>query len=136
MVYITKRLKFSASHRLYSPELTEIENKLTYGKCGDSCTHGHNYILEITVSGEINESTGMILNIIELKKIVMDRIIQRIDHKFINNDVPFLAGVIPTLENLVIEFWKMVNSHIPNNCNLYKIKLYETENNFAEYFGQ
>ena len=136
MVYITKRVKFSSSHRLHNPELSDFDNKMLYGKCGDSCTHGHNYVLEVTVRGVIDERSGMLVNVQELKKIIEERIVKNVDHKYLNSDVPFLAGVIPTMENLVVEFWKMLINHIPEGCILHKIKLYETENNFAEYFGE
>ncbi len=135
MVYVTKKISFSASHRLYNPELSENDNFLLYGKCGRSCTHGHNYVLEVTVCGKINPQTGMVTNVVHLKDLITERIINQVDHTFLNKDVPFLAGVIPSMENLVVEFWKMLEGVMDENCKLYRIKLFETENNFVEFLG-
>src|SRR5919109_1337288 len=103
MVYLTRRATFSASHRLWSNHLTEAENYATYDKCANPHGHGHNYVLEVTVRGEPDPRTGMVLNLSDLKRIMNERVVDGVDHKHLNYDVPWLEGVIPTTEMLVIK---------------------------------
>lgn len=133
MILLTKKFDFSASHRLFKPELTDDENSRIFGKCSNPNGHGHNYILEVTVKGNINPDTGYVMDIGELKKIVLDEIISKVDHKNLNEDVDFLKGINPTSENIVRQFWKiMFNKINSGETKLYSIKLYETENNIVE----
>lgn len=135
MLYITKRITFSAAHRLFNPELSDEENEKIYDKCNNPNWHGHNYVLEITIKGIINPKTGYVIDLKTLKEIVYREIIDKVDHKNLNLDVDFLRGVIPTLENLVVAFWNVLKPKIPSG-ELYKIKLHESENNYIEYFGE
>jgi len=135
MIYITRREVFSAAHRLYNPEFTDEENERVYDKCNNPNWHGHNYVLEVTVCGETDPNTGYLIDLKELKKIIHDNIISKVDHKNLNLDVDFLRGVIPTLENLAVAFWKQLENKF-SSCKLYRIKLFETEKNVVEYFGE
>lgn len=135
MVYLTRKESFSAAHRLFNPELSDEENKRLYDKCNNPNWHGHNYVLEVTIKGKIDPKTGYVVDLKMLKKIINEAIIEKVDHKNLNLDVDFLSGVIPTLENLAVAFWNQLYSRLPNG-ELYKIRLYETEKNFIEYFGE
>lgn len=134
MIYITRREVFAASHRLYNPELSEEENDLIYDKCANRYGHGHNYTLEVVIAGEINPKTGYLLDLKELKRIIRDNVIAKVDHKHFNYDVDFMKGVIPTAENICIGIWNQLADKIPAG-RLYSVKLYETENNYVEYKG-
>ncbi len=135
MLYITKTVTFSASHRLFNPEFSDEENERIFDKCNNFYGHGHNYKLEVTVAGEPNPKTGYIIDLKILKKILQDEIISKVDHKHLNHDVDFLKGIIPTVENLTIVFWKILENKFPNG-KLHSIRLYETENSFVEYYGK
>lgn len=135
MVYLTRRTSFSASHRLWSNQLTEAENYAVYEKCANPNGHGHNYVLEVTIQGTPNPQTGMVMNLTELKHAVSEQIIKWVDHKHLNYDVPWLEGSIPTTEVLAIKFWERLAEVFPVNL-LYEVKLYETENNIASYRGE
>lgn len=134
MVYVTRREVFSASHRLFNPDLSDEENFEIFDKCANKNGHGHNYTLEVVVAGEINKNTGYVIDLKLLKEIIREHVIKKVDHKHLNNDVDFLEGVIPTAENIAIGIWNQLVDKIPSG-KLYSVKLYETENNYAEYFG-
>jgi 6-pyruvoyltetrahydropterin/6-carboxytetrahydropterin synthase len=135
MIYITRRATFSASHRLFNPELSEEENKKLFDKCAGPNGHGHNYVLEVTVAGEPGKKTGYVLDLKELKRILSREILEKVDHKHLNHDVDFLQGVIPTAENIAVAFWKILAPVIPSG-RLHSIRLQETENNTVEYRGE
>jgi 6-pyruvoyltetrahydropterin/6-carboxytetrahydropterin synthase len=135
MVYLIRRVSFSASHRLWSKQLTESENYAIYEKCANPNGHGHNYVLEVTVGGTPNPQTGMVLNLTELKDVINEQVVKWVDHKHLNYDVPWLEGSIPTTEVLVVKFWERLVSAFPKGM-LYEVKLYETENNVAIYRGE
>lgn len=135
MVYLTRRASFSASHRLWSKQLTEAENYAIYEKCANPNGHGHNYVLEVTIRGTPNPQTGMVLNLTELKGAVNEQVVKWVDHKHLNYDIPWLEGSIPTTEVLVVKFWERLASALPRDM-LYEVKLYETENNVASYRGE
>lgn len=135
MVYLTRRVSFSASHRLWSNLLTEAENYAIYEKCANPNGHGHNYVLEVTVQGIPDEQTGMVLNLTELKHAMNEQVVEWVDHKHLNYDVSWLEGSIPTAEVLVIKFWERLANVLPAGM-LYEVKLHETENNAASYRGK
>ncbi|GJQ20663.1 MAG: 6-carboxy-5,6,7,8-tetrahydropterin synthase [Bacteroidia bacterium] len=135
MMYVTRRATFSASHRLYNAELSEEENFRLFDKCASPNGHGHNYVLEVTVAGEVGEETGYVLDLKELKKILAREILDKVDHKHLNHDVDFLRGVIPTAENIAMAFWNVLAPAIPRG-RLHSIRLQETENNAVEYRGE
>lgn len=132
MLSVTKRLTFSSAHRLCNPKLSEEENLKIFGKCSYAGGHGHNYTLEVTVSGEIDKDTGMIIDVKELKGIIEREIISKLDHKNLNTDVYFLKDTIPSVENIVVKIWEILNKKI-NKGKLYEIKLFETKDNVATY---
>lgn len=134
MLYITKITNFSASHRLFNPNLSDEENEKLFDKCNNKNGHGHNYKLEITICGEVNPVSGYVIDLKLLKNIIEEEIIEKVDHTNLNLDVDFLKGVIPSVENLAIAFWKILENRLPSG-KLYKIKLFETENSYVEYYG-
>ncbi len=134
MMYVTRREVFSATHRLFNPELTDDQNEEIFDKCNNYYGHGHNYVLEVVVAGDVNPKTGYVIDLKKLKRIVRENIISKVDHKHLNFDVEFMKGVIPTAENIVIKIWEQLENKIDEG-NLYCVRLRETENNFVEYFG-
>ena len=135
MVYLTRRATFSAAHRLWSEALNEDENYALYDKRANPYGHGHNYTLEVTIYGRPDPRTGMVLNLTTMKQIMHEQIIDWVDHKHLNYDVPWLEGIIPTTEMLVIKFWERLADAFPEGL-LYDVTLYETENNSASYRGE
>lgn len=134
MLYITRREVFSSAHRLHNSDLTDEENHNLFGKCNNPNGHGHNYTLEVIVAGEIDERTGYVVDLKELKTIIIDNVIKKVDHKHLNHDVDFLDGINPTTENFAVKIWDQLVDKIPSG-KLYSVKLYETENNYIEYKG-
>ncbi len=134
MVYLTRRVTFSAAHRLWSNSFSEAENYALYDKCANPRGHGHNYVLEVTVCGTPDARTGMVLNLTEMKRIIDEQVVQEVDHKHLNHDVPWLEGIIPTAEMLALKFWERLVPAFPPGL-LYEVKLHETENNIATYRG-
>lgn len=132
MTYVTKRVSFSAAHRLYNPNFSDEKNEDIFGFCNNKMGHGHNYDLEVTVRGNVQKETGMVIDLNKLKKILIREIVEKVDHKHLNYDVPFLKGVIPTAENLAVKFWDILKDKIDEG-ELYEIKLYESRNNFVIY---
>ncbi|KAM9989551.1 hypothetical protein ACTFIY_005604 [Dictyostelium cf. discoideum] len=131
-VILTRREVFSSSHRLFSDELSLEENKKIYGKCINS--HGHNYVLEVSVKGAVKEDIGMFMNITELKEILKEKVMDKLDHKNLENDVPELKGIVTTTENLSIFIWDQLFPSLKDF--LYEVKILETENNFVVYRGE
>ena len=136
-MYVTKRFHFSASHRVYNPDWNDEKNLKMYGKCSRTNGHGHNYILEVTVAGEPDKGTGYVIDLTELKAIVQDCLIDKIDHTHLNYDVEFLKGINPTVENIITQFWNVIAPPLNNSDRkLFSLKLFESENNAAEYKGE
>jgi 6-pyruvoyltetrahydropterin/6-carboxytetrahydropterin synthase len=135
MVYVTRKAYFSASHRLFNPAWPDAKNQEVFGKCNNPRGHGHNYDVEVTVAGDPPKETGMVIDLKKLADIVEAEIIERVDHKHLNDDVDFMTGIIPTAENLALEFWKILAPKIKEG-RLVSIKLYESINNFVEYRGE
>ncbi|NLO19786.1 MAG: 6-carboxytetrahydropterin synthase [Ignavibacteria bacterium] len=134
MHYITKITNFSASHRVFNPELSDEENEKIFGKCSNKNGHGHNYKLEVTVCGDINPLTGYAIDLKILKSLIEKEIIEKVDHKNLNTDLDFLKNQIPSIENLATAFWQILENKLPSG-KLYKIKIFETDNSFVEYYG-
>lgn len=132
---VTARLTFSAAHRLHNPNRDAAWNRETYDKCDNPGGHGHNYALEVSVRGPIAAETGMVIDLKRLKDIMRERVIDRVDHRNLNEDVDFLRGVIPTAENLARSFWQQLAPAIPQG-ELYEIVLQETERNSVRYMGE
>ena len=132
-VIVTRRVHFNAAHRLHNPDFPDAWNASTYGPCNNARWHGHNYVLEVSVKGQPNPQTGYVIDLGELKTIVEEEILQPCDHHNLNEEVPFLEGLIPSTENLVIAFWQQLEKRLGER--LYHIRLYETERNYADYYG-
>ncbi|MEM8503100.1 MAG: 6-carboxytetrahydropterin synthase [Cyanobacteria bacterium P01_D01_bin.1] len=131
--YLTVSDHFSAAHRLALSQLSEAENRQIYGKCASPNGHGHNYQLEVTVKGEINDRTGMIVDLVDLKSAIAHHVIERFDHTFLNKDIPYFADVVPTAENIVLHICHLLRQPVADiGATLHKVKLIESQNNSAE----
>jgi 6-pyruvoyltetrahydropterin/6-carboxytetrahydropterin synthase len=136
MIYITRRERFSSAHRMYREDWPDEENLKVFGKCSNPRWHGHDYVLYVTVKGEISEDVGFFMNINTLKQIIKDKIIEKVDHKNLNLEVSFMQGNIATTENLAIAVWNELKPAIEKEgAVLHCIKICETENNTVEYYG-
>ena len=136
MIFLTRREQFSAAHRMYRKEWSDRENREVFGKCSNPNWHGHNYVLFVTVKGEISEEHGFVMNLEKLKKIIREKVIDKVDHKNLNIDVDFMQGKIATTENLAVAIWNELSPEIEKDgIRLHCIKLQETENNSIEYYG-
>lgn len=133
-VFITRQVHFNSAHRLYNPTKSLAWNQKQYGLCTNPHWHGHNYVLEVTVKGQPDPATGYILDLGELKRILHAAVVDKCDHRNLNEEVPFLRGIIPSTENLVIAFWQQIEPQLKVG-KLHSVRLYETPRNYAEYFG-
>lgn len=135
-VYITRRETFNAAHKLWRPDWSDEKNTEVFGKCSNKNWHGHNFTIYVTVKGIPNPDTGFVINLKDLSALIKDLVIEPLDHKNLNMDVPFLDGMLASTENMVIQIWEQIKEPIAiHGGELVKIKLDETENNFVEYFG-
>ena len=136
MIYITRRERFNAAHKLFREEWSDEQNLEIFGKCSNPNWHGHNYELFVTVKGEINPETGFVIDLKELKRIITVFVTDVLDHKNINLDVNFMKGKMASTEVLAVAIFDVLEPHVQKEgAILHSIKLYETENNFVEYFG-
>jgi 6-pyruvoyltetrahydropterin/6-carboxytetrahydropterin synthase len=135
IVSATRLVRFNAAHRVFNPKFSDEKNQRLFGKCNNPNWHGHNYTLEITVEGEPDPDTGYTFDLGELKKIAERELVDHIDHKNLNLDVPFMAGTIPTTENLVLACWRILAPAVAP-ARLTRLKLWETENHYVEYDGR
>lgn len=133
-VIITRQVHFNSAHRLHNPTKSQAWNKAQYGMCTNPHWHGHNYVLEVSVKGEPDPVTGYLIDLGELKRILNVAIVDKVDHRNLNEEVAFLKGIIPSTENLVIAFWNQIAPHIKHG-QLHCVRLYETPRNYAEFFG-
>jgi 6-pyruvoyltetrahydropterin/6-carboxytetrahydropterin synthase len=135
-IYITRRETFNAAHKLWREEWSDEKNWEVFGKCSNKNWHGHNFSIFVTVKGKPSEETGFVINLKDLSDILKEEVIEPLDHKNLNMDVPFLKGMLASTENLAIQIWERIKNPIAQaGGELVKIKLIETENNFVEYFG-
>ncbi len=136
MVFITRRERFSAAHRLYNPSASDEENERIYGLCANPNWHGHNYVLWVTIGGEVNPDTGYMVDLKLLGNIIKEQVISKLDHRNINLEVDFMKGQFISTENLAMGIWGELEPHIRElGVKLHSVKLQETENNSVEYFG-
>ena len=133
MVYLTRKIEFSASHVYHNPALSLRENKRIFGKCNNPLGHGHNYTLEVTVAGEPDPVTGMVLDLKELKEILEREVIERMDHRHLNKEVSELKGQIPTCENIARVIWNLLDPKIKKG-RLHRVRLYENSDLFADCY--
>ncbi len=135
MVYLTRKERFNAAHRLANPAWSDEKNETVFGRCANKNWHGHNYDLFVTVKGEPDPETGWMMNVKTLSAIIQREVTNHLDHRNLNLDVDFLEGISPSIENLVKVIWQRIEPHLAD-CSLHAIKLVETENIYAEYFGE
>ena len=137
MIFITRRERFNAAHRMFRAEWDDNKNLEVFGKCSNPNWHGHNYDLFVTVKGEINKETGLLINLKLLSKLIKEKIIEMIDHKNINVEVMFMKEMVASTENLAMAIWNELQPEIEKlGVKLHCIKIQETENNIIEYFGE
>ena len=135
-IYITRRETFNAAHKLYREDWSEEKNWEVFGKCSNKNWHGHNFSIYVTVKGVPSEDTGFVINLKDLSALLKREVVEPLDHKNLNLDVPFLKGMLASTENMAIQIWERIKGPIAEaGGELVKIKLVETENNFVEYYG-
>ena len=134
-VRVTRRLHFSAAHRLERPGWSDERNRAVFGLCANPNWHGHNYELDVTVEGEVDPETGFVMDLKVLKELVESRVVDDLDHRNLNLDVPWLEGVNPTTEQLVVGIWRRLEGSLPGAGRLVKLVLWETPRNYVEYSG-
>lgn len=137
VVYITRRETFNAAHKLWQESWSDEKNEEVFGKCSNKNWHGHNFSLYVTVKGAPNPETGFVIDLKKLSVIIKEYAVDKLDHRNLNLDVSFMKGLLASTENLAIQIWKQIEAPIKQEGGeLCKIKLFETENNFVEYFGE
>jgi 6-pyruvoyltetrahydropterin/6-carboxytetrahydropterin synthase len=142
MVYLSRKSHFSSAHRYYQPALSESENKKTFGRCYTPHGHGHNYQLEVTIQGEIDGKTGMVINLVDLDQIIKE-VTTVLDHQHLNKDVAYFQEakdstgrtIVPTTENIAKYCWLEIKSRLPDNCKLSRVRIYEADDLWADYYG-
>jgi 6-pyruvoyltetrahydropterin/6-carboxytetrahydropterin synthase len=137
IVEITHVQEFAASHRLHNPSWSAEENRRVFGICNNENGHGHNWVVEVTVQGELEPESGMVMDLNRLRVLVLEKLIARVDHLHLNHDVPFLRGVNPTAENIARAFWRELEPSLEANpgCRLHRIRVRESRFNFVDYWG-
>lgn len=131
MIRITRKVEFSAAHFYHNPKFSDEENRRVFGKCANAHGHGHNYALEVTIAGEPDPETGMVLDLKELKALLQKEVVDRMDHRNLNYEVPELAGKIPTCENIAAVIWQLLEPKI-HRGQLDRVRLYESQDLFAD----
>ena len=134
-VRVTRRLHFSAAHRLGRVEWSQERNEAVFGLCASPNWHGHNYELDVTVEGEVDPETGFVLDLKILRELVEGRVIQDVDHRNLNVDVAWMRGINPTTENLVVAIWQRLAGQLPRGARLQRLDLWETPRNHVQYEG-
>ncbi|MGV3709027.1 MAG: 6-carboxytetrahydropterin synthase [Gemmatimonas sp.] len=135
IVTVTRRLRFNAAHRVHNPSFTPEQNVEIYGKCNNPYGHGHNYTLDVSVRGPIDADTGYVIDLGVLRDIVEKHVVDQTDHHHFNHDVPYMTGINPTSENIIVGMWKVLEP-VVRPGKLVKLKLIETDNNYVEYEGE
>jgi 6-pyruvoyltetrahydropterin/6-carboxytetrahydropterin synthase len=135
-VRVIRRERFNAAHRLFNPNWTDEKNELVFGKCSNKNWHGHNYVLFVTVEGHVDDDTGYVIDLKILSDLIKEKIVNKMDHRNLNLEVDFMKDCITTAENIAIKIYEHLEEGIKSTGNhLYSVKLYETENNYVEYYG-
>lgn len=134
-VYVTRKVHFNAAHRLHNPDKSDEWNRETFGKCNNPNWHGHNYELEVTVAGAPDPETGYVIDLGNLKDVLREHVLDKVDHKNLNQEVGFMEGIIPSTENFAVAIWEELEDALPAG-ELHCVRLYETPRNFVEYRGE
>jgi 6-pyruvoyltetrahydropterin/6-carboxytetrahydropterin synthase len=136
MIFITRRETFSAAHKLARKDWDEKKNQEVFGKCSNPNWHGHNYIIWVTVKGEVNSETGFVTNLTDVSRVIKEYILDKVDHKNLDEDVDFMKGKLSSTETLAVEIWNQIVKPMDKlGCKLHCVKIQETEKNCVEYFG-
>ncbi len=140
MIYVSRLEHFNAAHKLHNPNWSLAKNKEVFGPCANTNWHGHNYELIVTVKGKPDPDTGFVIDLKQLSTLIRTYIIDKVDHKNLNLDVAFMEDKLASTENLIVEFWKILQPRVQDisnkNAQLHSLKLYETPRNYVEYFGE
>jgi 6-pyruvoyltetrahydropterin/6-carboxytetrahydropterin synthase len=135
MVYLTRKAEFSASHYYHNPDFTPEENRRIFGKCNNPHGHGHNYTLEVTVKGEVDPRSGFVVDLKQLKEVMHHEVLDAMDHRFLNKEVPEFFTRIPTTENLAIAVWQRLETKL-QKARLHRVRVYETPDLFVDFYGE
>jgi 6-pyruvoyltetrahydropterin/6-carboxytetrahydropterin synthase len=135
LLYITRKEHFNAAHQLWNPKISDEDNFTLFGKCANPNFHGHSFDLYVCVKGQPDPETGLVMDLKKLKIIIREQVIDDLDHQNLNLDVSWLQGKMPSIENIAVAIWNRISPHLPAGVALHKITLWETQNNFVEYFG-
>jgi 6-pyruvoyltetrahydropterin/6-carboxytetrahydropterin synthase len=135
MILLTRKADFSAAHYYWVPEWSEERNRAMFGKCANRQGHGHNYTLEVTVKGEVDPTSGFVVDLKELKDIMEREVVGVYDHRHLNHEVPEFATTIPTTENIAVAIWRRLDGKIPN-AKLHRVRVYEMADLFADFYGE
>ncbi len=135
LVYLTRKAEFSASHMYHNPSFSEEENRRIFGKCNNPHGHGHNYVLEVTVKGKIDPETGFVIDLKDLKELLKSEVLDVMDHRFLNKEVPEFYEQIPTAENISIAIWNRLSRKL-KGAALHRVRLYESPDLFVDYYGE
>ncbi|HEY0930828.1 MAG TPA: 6-carboxytetrahydropterin synthase [Gemmatimonas sp.] len=135
IVTVTRRLRFNAAHRVHNPALSDADNTRLFGKCNNPNWHGHNYTLDVSVRGPIDAETGYVIDLGALREIVEREVVEQTDHRNFNIDVPYMQGINPTTENIIVGMWRVLQPAIAP-ATLQRLRLWETENNYVDYSGE
>ena len=135
VVRATRRVHFCSAHRLFRPDWTDEENAAVFGACSNPNWHGHNYVLDVTVEGPVDPETGFVMDLKQLKTAMNEQVVDDVDHRNLNLEVPWFSGVLPSTENFAVAIWDRLADALPEGVRLQRIVLHETVNNSVEYFG-
>jgi 6-pyruvoyltetrahydropterin/6-carboxytetrahydropterin synthase len=135
MLYLTRKCEFSAAHFYNNPNWSDAENARVFGRCANRNGHGHNYTLEVTVKGDVDAQTGFVMDLKELKQLLEREVLDALDHRHLNKEVPEFAQRIPTTENIAIAIWHRIAPKL-NHARLHRVRLYELDDLFVDYYGE
>jgi 6-pyruvoyltetrahydropterin/6-carboxytetrahydropterin synthase len=135
IVYLTRKAEFSASHLYHNPAFSPEENQRIFGKCNNPNGHGHNYVLEVTVKGEVDTTTGFVVDLKQLKDLMHSEVLDALDHRFLNKEIPEFFTLTPTTENIAIVCWQRLASRF-TAAKLHRVRVYETPDLFADFYGE
>jgi 6-pyruvoyltetrahydropterin/6-carboxytetrahydropterin synthase len=135
IVYLTRKAEFSASHLYHNPAFSAEENRRVFGKCNNPNGHGHNYVLEVTVKGEVDSTTGFVVDLKKLKDLMHSEVLDALDHRFLNKEIPEFFTLIPTTENIAIICWERLAPKF-TAATLHRVRVYETPDLFADFYGE
>ena len=134
-VVLSRKIHFSCAHRYHKDDWTGEKNQEVFGVCNNPHGHGHNYELEVSLEGPVQEDTGMVMNLADLDLLLKERIMAPLDHRFLNFEVDYFKSHVPTTENIVIFCWKQISAHLQGPASLHRLRLYETSDLFVDYYG-